>query len=149
MRFMLGLDYYIKILYNISLSSSGKTAPWKTTRVSTLFQMNISHLPVVEWPMTNAAVTCGHPDARHVGGEDHTKHRLRLTTQQCMTLWLTQICHVNVCVTTCWYDLKRWIFNFSLKQGNYRKETTSQTVGGLLITFHLVACMESNNWLMN
>ena len=29
------------------------------------------------------------------------------------------------------------------------KEMTSQTVGGLFSTLHLVACMESNNWLMN
>ena len=29
------------------------------------------------------------------------------------------------------------------------KEMVLETVGGLFITLHLIACMESNNWLMN
>ena len=43
--------------------------------------------------------------------------------------------------------LLNWKFKFvSWKNhGNYIKETTNQTVVG----FHIVACMESYNWLMN
>ena len=36
----------------------------------------------------------------------------------------------------------------SRNQENYIKETTSQTVGGLFKTFHIVTFMESYDWLM-